>query len=153
MLRLLLLFVALPAVELALLIEIGGRIGTGATLALIVTTGVVGASLARRQGLGVLRVLQSEIAAGHLPAASLLDGAIILLAGALLVTPGVLTDAFGFLCLIPAFRRALERGLLRRMERAAREGRLEVRIYGYDDADRESREEKLVRELEPDREP
>ena len=60
--RLLLLFVLLPAAELGLLIEIGSRIGTGATLALIVVTGIVGASLARRQGLGVLRVLQHETA-------------------------------------------------------------------------------------------
>ncbi len=145
MFRLLLLFVALPAVELGLLIEIGSRIGTGATLALIAVTGIVGAALARRQGLGVLRVLQTETAAGRLPAGSLIDGVIILVAGALLVTPGVLTDAFGFLCLVPAFRRVVKRGLRRRLERAAQEGLGEVRVY-TDDA-WGPREEKMVRDV------
>lgn len=145
MFRLLLLFVVLPAVELGLLIEIGSRIGTGATLALIVATGIVGASLARRQGLGVLRVLQSETAAGRLPAGSLVDGVIILVAGALLVTPGVLTDAFGFLCLVPAFRRMVKRSLLRRLERAAQEGRFEVHVYTEDSW--RPREEKVVRDV------
>ena len=145
MFRLLLLFVALPTVELGLLIEIGSRIGTGATLALIAVTGIVGAALARRQGLGVLRVLQTETAAGRLPAGSLADGVIILVAGALLVTPGVLTDAFGFLCLVPAFRRVVKRALLRRLERAAQEGQVEVRVY-TDDA-WGPREEKVVRDV------
>ena len=145
MTRLLLLFVALPAAELALLIELGKRVGTGATLALIVATGIVGASLARRQGLGVLAVFQRETAAGRLPASTLVDGVIILLAGALLVTPGILTDAFGFLCLAPAFRRLVKRKLLRRLERAAREGRLEVRVY--DDDPWRPREEKEVRDV------
>jgi UPF0716 protein FxsA len=149
--RLLLLFVALPAAELALLIEIGRRIGTAPTLLLIVVTGIVGASLARRQGLGVLREVQSETAAGRLPAGSLVDGVIILIAAALLVTPGVLTDAAGFLCLVPAFRQAVKRELLRRLEKAARDGRLEVRIYG--EPDWEPREEKQVRDLGPEREP
>jgi UPF0716 protein FxsA len=144
--RLLLLFVALPALELGLLIEIGRRIGTGATLALIVTTGVVGAALARHQGLGVLRVLQRETAAGRLPAGSLVDGVILLLAGALLVTPGVLTDAFGFVCLVPAFRELAKRALLRGLERRVREGRVEVQVYGDDPWG--AREEKVVHDLD-----
>ena len=145
MTRLLLLFVALPAAELALLIEVGKRVGTGATLAMIVATGIVGASLARRQGLGVLGVVQRETAAGRLPASTLVDGVIILLAGALLVTPGILTDAFGFLCLVPAFRRLVKRELVRRLERAAGEGRVKVRLYGDDSWGR--REEKEVRDV------
>lgn len=126
--RLLLLFVVLPAVELALLIEVGSRIGTAATLAIIVLTGMVGAALARRQGLGVLRRLQQETAAGRLPAGPLVDGVLILVAGALLVTPGILTDAFGFACLVPAFRTLLKRHLRGRYERAVREGRVQVRV-------------------------
>jgi UPF0716 protein FxsA len=145
MFRLLLLFVGLPAVELGLLIEIGSRIGTAATLALIAVTGIVGAALARRQGLGALRVLQTETAAGRLPAGSLVDGVIILVAGALLVTPGVLTDAFGFLCLVPGFRRLVKRALRRRLERAAHEGRVEVRVYADDPWG--PREEKVVRDV------
>lgn len=121
---LLLLFIVLPATELALLIEVGRRIGTGPTLALIVTTGILGATLARRQGLGVLRAIQIETAAGRLPAAQLIDGLIILVASALLVTPGILTDAFGFLCLVPAFRALLRASARRRFEQAVREGRV-----------------------------
>ncbi len=145
MTRLLLFFVVLPTAELALLIEVGKRVGTGATLALIVATGIVGASLARHQGLGVLSVIRRETAAGRLPASTLIDGVIILLAGALLVTPGILTDAFGFLCLVPAFRRLVKRALVRRLERAAREGRVEVRLTGDDPWG--PREEKEVRDV------
>jgi UPF0716 protein FxsA len=126
--RLLLLFVVLPAVELALLIEFGNRFGTLHTLALIVTTGVVGAWLARGQGLRVVRQIQSEVAKGRLPAGSLVDGMMILVAGALLVTPGILTDSFGFLCLIPAFRSAAKRVLLRRLEKAVQENRVDLSV-------------------------
>ncbi len=148
MARLLLLFVVLPAVELALLIELGSRLGTGATLALIATTGAVGAALARRQGLGVLRELQSETAAGRVPTGSLVDGVLIVIAGALLVTPGVLTDAFGFACLVPAFRRVVAREIYRRLERAVREGRVEVHLPGSDPWG--PRTEKEVRDLRDD---
>ena len=149
MLRLLLLFVVLPAVELALLIELGSRIGTPATLGLIAVTGIVGASLARRQGLGVLRRLQEETQAGRLPAGSLVDGVLILVAAALLVTPGILTDAFGFACLVPGFRNLAKRELRRRFERAVREERLQVHVYGpgFDDG-WGPREEKVVYDLD-----
>ena len=120
--RLLLLFIAVPAVELALLIEVGRQIGTLGTLAIIVATGSVGAALARQQGLRVVRDLQSEMGAGNLPADALIDGAVILLAGALLITPGILTDVFGFLCLVPATRALGRRAIRRRFERAVREG-------------------------------
>lgn len=126
--RLLLLFVLLPAVELALLIELGSRFGTLHTLALIVVTGVVGAALARGQGLHVVRQIQGEVAEGRLPAGSLVDGVMILIAAALLVTPGILTDAFGFLCLVPAFRRAAKRVLLQRLEKAVAENRVHVSV-------------------------
>jgi UPF0716 protein FxsA len=143
--RLILLFVLLPALELVLLIQLGKAIGTLQTFALIVFTGVVGASLARQQGLGVIRALQRETSEGRLPAVPLIDGALILVAAALLVTPGVLTDAFGFACLVPAFREAARRALLRRLERAVQEGRMEMHVYGGDV--RVSREEKVVRDL------
>ena len=129
--RLLLLFILVPAVELALLIEVGRVIGTPGTLAIIVLTGAVGASLARWQGLRVLRDLQAESAAGRLPTDSLMDGAIILLAGALLITPGILTDVFGFLCLAPATRALGKRAVRRRFERAVREGSV-VMMGGLD---------------------
>ncbi|MCH7988153.1 MAG: FxsA family protein [Planctomycetes bacterium] len=127
--RLLLLFIVVPAVELSLLIEIGKRIGTMRTLALIVITGIVGASLAKWQGLNVLKRLREESAQGILPAESLLDGVFILVAGALLITPGVLTDIFGFLCLIPAFRRILKRYLWTRIKRSIEKGRMQVTVH------------------------
>ena len=110
--RLLFLFVLIPAVELVLLIKIGAAIGALETIALIVITGTVGATLARAQGLSVLHRVQAETAAGRVPTASLLDGVIILVAGALLITPGVLTDIVGFLCLIPWTRLAIKKFVL-----------------------------------------
>ena len=127
-----LLFVVLPAVELALLIEIGGRIGTPATITLIILTGMVGASLARWQGLAVIGRMQSELAKGELPAGSLVDGVIILVASALLVTPGVLTDLFGFLCLVPAFRSVAKEIVQRRFERMVEEQRIHVSLHFED---------------------
>ncbi len=120
--RLLILFIVVPVVELALLIEIGQRVGTLATIALIMGTGIVGASLARQQGMSTFNRLQRDLNAGRLPADAIVDGVMILVAAAVLITPGVLTDLFGFLCLVPACRRPVKRYLKRRFERAVREG-------------------------------
>ena len=124
--RLLLLFIVVPVVELILLIEIGQRVGTLATIGLIMGTGIVGASLARQQGLSTLARLRKDLDEGRLPAETLVDGVLILIAAAVLITPGVLTDLFGFLCLVPACRRLLTGNLKRRFERAVREGRVNV---------------------------
>lgn len=128
--RLILLFTLVPALELALLIEVGSRIGTAATIGLVIATGVLGAALARQQGLQVLRRIQTELGAGRLPASSLVDGVIVLLAGALLVTPGILTDVLGILCLVPSFRSLIKARLRRRFERALREQR--IIVEGFD---------------------
>ncbi len=128
--KLLLLFIGLPAVELALLIELGRRVGISATLGLILLTGLLGATLARRQGLRVVTAVQHELAEGRLPASSLLDGLLIVIASALLVTPGVLTDAVGFLCLYPGFRSLVKSHLRSRFERAVAEQRLHVNVQG-----------------------
>jgi UPF0716 protein FxsA len=126
--RLLLLFVLVPVAEMLLLIEIGRHIGTLPTLGLIVLTGVVGASLARWQGLSVLRQIQAETSAGQITAGPLIDGLLILIAGAVLMTPGVLTDIFGFLCLIPGVRKLLKRELKRRFEGAVTRGDVKVSV-------------------------
>ena len=127
---LLLLFIVLPATELFLLLELGRQIGVFETLTLIVLTGVVGASLARNQGLRVLTQAQRELAEGVMPAEPLTDGVMILLAAALLITPGILTDAFGFLCLVPAFRALAKRQLLRRLKLGLEEGRVQMNFRG-----------------------
>ncbi len=113
-LRLFLLFTLVPLVELFLLIEIGRLIGPLPTVALVVTTGALGAWLARSQGLATLRRVQSEWSAGRMPAEALLEGLLILIAGAVLLTPGLLTDLFGFFLLVPAGRRWARRGLAAR---------------------------------------
>ncbi len=124
MAKLLFLFILVPALELALLLEVGQRIGTLNTLLLIALTGVVGASLARRQGLGVLRRMQAEFDQGRVPSGSIVDGVIILLSGALLITPGLLTDTLGFLCLVPTTRAMIRSLLWRWLQRYLRAGRI-----------------------------
>jgi len=126
--RLLLLFLLVPIAELYLLIEIGQRIGTISTLALIFLTALLGSTLARRQGLGVLRRIQTEMAQGRLPASSMVDGVLILLAGAVLITPGILTDLVGFLILIPATRGLIKAYLWKRIERAVQRGSARVHV-------------------------
>ena len=124
--RILILFIAVPIVELFLLIEIGQRVGTLATVGLIIGTGVVGASLARQQGISTLARLRNDLDAGQLPAEPIFDGVLILLAAVVLITPGVLTDLVGFLCLVPAYRRFLKRFLKRRFERAVQTAAVSV---------------------------
>ena len=97
--RLLVLFIAVPLIELAILIDIGGAIGTGPTIVLVVGTGILGAYLARLEGFRTLFTIRHKMETGKLPADELLDGLIILIAGALLITPGIITDCFGFLML------------------------------------------------------
>ena len=108
---LLLLFTVTPLVELTLLLRVHGAIGLGPTLALVLATGLGGAVLARWQGVRALRRTQEALAAGRMPGRELFDGALILVAGTLLVTPGVLTDALGLLLLLPPVRGLVARGL------------------------------------------
>ncbi len=125
---LLVLFIGVPLVELALLIQLGKVVGLLPTLALIVLTGALGAALARRQGLAVIGKVRAEIAEGRIPAGQIVDGVIILVAAAVLMTPGVLTDAAGFLCLVPAFRKRLKGWLRHRFEGAVRRGDAAVTV-------------------------
>jgi UPF0716 protein FxsA len=112
------LFIAVPLIELALLLQIGAWIGAGPTIALVVFTAIVGVSLARRQGLETMRRMQENTRAGQLPAEAVLDGVLILVAAALLLTPGVLTDAIGFFLLIPGTRRLVTERIRRRIRAA-----------------------------------
>jgi len=103
------LFVILPLVELVLLLQIGQAIDWPATIGLVLVTGLVGSALARWQGTKALREIQTQLASGKLPGRALFDGALILVAGAVLITPGVITDAFGFALLLPPVRGLLAR--------------------------------------------
>jgi UPF0716 protein FxsA len=113
--RLFLLFTVVPALELYLLLRLGELFGPLHTLLLIVVTGFVGASLARQQGLSVLRQIAEGLERGVPPGEKLLEGALVLVGGVLLITPGVLTDLTGIVLLFPLTRRLLVPILLRRM--------------------------------------
>ena len=106
-LRLLILFTLVPLLELYLLIRVGDLIGVWPTVALVVLTGAFGAFLTRFEGLRVLRKVQSEFQEGRVPTAGLLDGLLIVVAGAVLLTPGLITDALGFFLLLPPGRRVV----------------------------------------------
>lgn len=128
--RLLLLFIIVPAIELLLLIQMGQWIGTLPTVGLIVVTGIIGAYLTRQQGLQVWRRVQQETQSGQLPGGALLEGAMILVAGAVLMTPGVLTDALGFLLLIPPTRKLLSGLVGRQIQRMMDRGQIRVGGFG-----------------------
>lgn len=98
---LLFLFIVVPLVELTLLIHVGQFIGVMNTIAIVVLTGIAGASLARHQGFQVLQKITQSMQQGVLPSEALVDGVIILVCGFLLLTPGFLTDILGFAGLIP----------------------------------------------------
>ena len=112
-LRLILLFTALPLIEIYLLIKVASVIGFLQTALIVVGTGVVGALLARREGLSVLRSMKRKFREGELPAEELIDAVILLLSGAFLLTPGIVTDVIGLSGLVPFFRKGL-RGYGRR---------------------------------------
>lgn len=109
-----LLFLLIPLVEIYLLIKVGGIVGALPTVFLVVFTAVLGAGLLRIQGFSTMARVRNTLAEGGIPAVEMLEGAVLLVAGALLLTPGFFTDAIGFLCLIPPFRRALIKMALRR---------------------------------------
>ncbi len=104
---LLILFLTIPLLEIYLLIKVGGIIGALPTVFLVVFTAVVGALLLRMQGFATMRRVQATLARGELPAIEMLEGLVLLISGALLLTPGFFTDIVGFLCLIPSLRRRL----------------------------------------------
>ena len=111
-------FLLIPIAEIYVLIQVGSVIGAFSTIALIIFTAVLGSVLIRAQGLSTLARVQNSMQRGEVPAVELMEGMCLLVAGALLLTPGFVTDSFGFILLVPALRRAmilalLERGVLR----------------------------------------
>ena len=108
-----LLFLIIPLVEIYFLIQVGKVIGAGWTTFLVVGTAVLGAFLLRLQGFSTLQRAQTVMARGELPAVEMLEGLILLISGALLLTPGFVTDTFGFLLLIPPIRQSMIRQILK----------------------------------------
>ena len=99
------IFVIVPIIEIAIFIQAGDWIGLGPTLVMIVLTAVVGVSLLRQQGLSTLYKAQEKMNQGEIPAMEMIEGIMLAVAGALLITPGFFTDTIGFLLLVPALRR------------------------------------------------
>ncbi|HHO52957.1 MAG TPA: FxsA family protein [Deltaproteobacteria bacterium] len=123
--RLLLLFTVVPAVELFVLLQLGSWMGPTATFLLILITGLVGATLAKREGLGVLRELSAEMQGGLPSADRLTEGGLVLVGGLLLITPGVFTDLTGFALIFPLTRRWLAPRI-----RAWLASRVDLRVSG-----------------------
>ena len=111
--RLFLLFTVIPLIELWLLVWVAQQTSLAMTIALVLSTGFIGAALARWQGFRTLQRIQSQLQQGQMPAGAMIDGLLILLAGVVLITPGVLTDCFGFFLLIPPCRTLVKRFLAR----------------------------------------
>ena len=111
--KLLILFVIVPVTELYILIEVGKRIGSLATIGIIIFTGILGAYLVKNQGFMILKKIQNDLNDGIMPGDSLIQGAIILAGGILLLTPGFVTDTVGFIFLIPVSRNVIKKYLLK----------------------------------------
>jgi UPF0716 protein FxsA len=114
---LVIVFVVVPLVELAVIIEVGSRIGVLDTIGLLLLVSIVGAYVVKRQGISVWRRMRAQAAAGQVPGMELVDGACVLAAGLLLVFPGFVTDALGLLLLVPPVR-SIVRGMVRRRFRS-----------------------------------
>ncbi|MBM7714814.1 FxsA family protein [Siminovitchia sp. FSL H7-0308] len=108
-----LVFIIVPALEIGLFILTGQAIGSFATVALIIATGILGAALAKREGLGVLRNIQEQMRFGQPPGVALLEGFCVLVGGLLLLTPGFITDAIGLIMLLPPTRKLMKPMLLK----------------------------------------
>ncbi|HXF52917.1 MAG TPA: FxsA family protein [Hyphomicrobiaceae bacterium] len=104
---LLLLFIAVPLLELVVLIKVGQLIGLWPTVLIVVVTAIAGTAILHRQGLAALSRAFASVEHGELPIEPVTDGVMLLLAGALLLTPGLITDAAGLLLLVPMFRRRM----------------------------------------------
>lgn len=109
---LLLIVLIVPFAEIYLLLEVGSIIGAFPTIVLVVFTAVLGSFLLRQQGFATFRRFQESLAKGEMPAYEMIEGPLILLGGALLLTPGFITDIMGFACLIPSLRKKIAQHII-----------------------------------------
>ncbi|RSK28134.1 membrane protein FxsA [Bacillus sp. HMF5848] len=127
MLRILLaLIIIVPALEIGLLVLAGNIIGPWPTVLLIILTGVLGAFLAKQQGLRTLQNAQMQVNQGHIPGESVIDGLCILVGGVVLLTPGFITDAIGFFLLFPATRAIIKPFLVKVIRRMMDRGQFTI---------------------------
>jgi UPF0716 protein FxsA len=130
MARLLFLLTLVPLLELYILIKIGGYLGAFPTVALVVLTALLGLVLARFEGLKTLQQIRQSLSQGIVPAEEMVDGVLIFVGGILLIIPGVLTDLFALVLLIPYSRTIFKRWLRRRFDRAIATGNIRLHYYG-----------------------
>lgn len=128
-LRLFLLFTLIPAIELYLILKVGSAIGAANTIWLIIGTGVLGAYYARQQGFRVVNNIQWKMQQGTVPGDDLVNGAMLLVGGAFLITPGFITDFAGFSLIFPPTREVIKIGVRRYLEKRVRQG--EVKVFRY----------------------
>ena len=126
---LLLLFTLLPMTELVLLIKIGRHIGLLNAILIVIATGIFGASLARWQGLTVIREVQNQLSVGIMPKEEILDGIIILAGGLLLLTPGLITDFIGLVAIIPITRKWIKYLVKKKLAQMIDEGRFQINRF------------------------
>ncbi len=120
-----LLFLVVPLVELYLIIQVGELIGALKTIAVLILMGIVGGWLMKREGVGILRRVRTQLQRGQVPARELVDGFLILFGGALMLAPGFLTDLLGLSLLVPPLRAMVRATLARRLQqRVVRRGGL-----------------------------
>ncbi len=130
---LLLLFVVVPLVELYLLLWIGSFIGFWPTVGIVLATGLLGSTLAKREGLKVWRAWRHSLETLTPPEQGVVDGVLVLIGGALLITPGVLTDILGLLLLMPGPRAVVAKRVRRSIDRRIAAGRIQIMQSGLDE--------------------
>ena len=127
--KLLILFTLVPIIELYVLLEAGRQIGVGATIGMIFLTGIAGAYLARSQGFNLINRIQTDLNQGRIPAEEIMDGAMILAGGLLLLTPGFCTDLFGFCLLTPVTRNFVKIWLKKWLDLKIQRGEINFRQF------------------------
>lgn len=120
------LLVALPIIEIAVIVQVGQATNWLVVIAMTIATAAIGASVIKRQGFAAMQEYQAAVRARQVPVAAAVDGASLLLAAPLLMTPGFVTDAFGFALLVPPVRHAVARYLLTRVKRGIDDGKIKV---------------------------
>lgn len=121
---LLLLFTVVPALEIYLMIEVGSQIGGINTISIVILTGIIGASLAKSQGLSILQKIQRDLNKGALPADQIVQGFLVFAGGLLLLTPGFLTDLLGLSMVFPGTRHILVKFLKGKLEKGMQNGNI-----------------------------
>jgi UPF0716 protein FxsA len=124
------LLIGVPLVEIWALVQVAQLTGWGTALVLLLVISIIGAVLLKREGAKAWRAFTAALAEGRIPAAEVVDGALVIVGGALMLTPGFVTDAVGLLCVLPPSRRLVNRALRRQVRAMAGLGGLTLRAGG-----------------------